>query len=321
MTSAAMNTNWAGAAGNAALSFLGRWIGRGLVYAFRHPLSVGMGLALAIGIIFGANNAMFEQTARHPAPLFMDTASIAQSPEFVEAGTPIRHQPVPSPLPNAHKAPAVTKTVTTPTSPAHVTIPDKVGNKDVAELQARLLELGFFSGKIDGYYGPHTADAIRRFEVEAGLNPVGAVTPEVLKSALAYVPAPVPQPVAAAQPVTARAVESSVLATPEDDPIGRIAAEVASVEAAPVATPAPRVTSAPAETATARTPSATDPELVRMVQTGLSRLGFLHAEISGKFDADTAKAIRKFEVYNNFHVTGELTPDLVDVLMAAGAFN
>ena len=64
-----------------------------------------------------------------------------------------------------------------------------------------------------------------------------------------------------------------------------------------------------------------DPELVRMVQTGLSRLGFLHAEISGKFDAETARAIREFENYNNFRVTGELTPDLVDVLMAAGAFN
>ncbi len=332
MTSAAMNTNWAGAAGNATLAFCGRWIGRGLVYAFRHPLSVGMGLVLTTGILFGANNALFEQTARHPAPLFMDTASVAQSPGFVEAGTPVRHQPIPSPLPNAHKMPTATAPVVTPAAPVHVTIPDKVGNKDVAELQARLVELGFFSGKIDGYYGPQTADAIRRFETEAGLNVVGAVTPEVLTAALAYRPAPTPQPVAAAQPVaavqpaTARAVEANVLAVPEDDPIGRIAAEVASVEAAQEAVVPASVATAPAaaETAaavTASRPAAIDPELVRMVQTGLSRLGFLHAEISGRFDADTARAIRKFEVYNNFHVTGELTPDLVDVLMAAGAYN
>lgn len=321
MTSAAMNTNWAGAAGIATLAFCGRWIGRGLVYAFRHPLSVGMGLVLATGVIFGANNAMFEQSARHPAPLFMDTAGIAQSPEFVEAGTPVTHQPIPSPLPDAHKVPTGTATIVTPATPTQVTIPDTVGNKDVAELQARLVELGFFSGKIDGYYGPRTADAIRLFETEAGLTPVGAVTPGVLDAARAYRPTPAPQPIAATQPVTAPAVETNVLAALEDDPIGRIAAEVASAEAVPEAKATAPVATAPADTVVARTPASIDPELVRLVQTGLSRLGFLHAEISGTFDADTARAIRKFEVYNNFHVTGELTPDLVDVLMAAGAFN
>ncbi len=308
MTSAAMNTNWAGTAGNATLAFCGRWTGRGLAYAFHHPLSTGMALVLGTGIFLGATNAMFLQTARHPAPLFMDTASIARPVGPVSAGIPVRHQPMPSSLPR----PAATPVTIAAPAPITVAIPDKVGNKDVAELQARLTELGLFAEKIDGYYGPRTADAIRRFETQAGLEPVGAVTPKVIAAARAYRPEPAPQPVVAAAPVTGVAVEKAVLAVPADDPIGRIAAEIANTEPAQAAE-----VSEPVQ----HKPAALDQELVRMVQTGLSRLGFLHSEISGRFDAETARAIRKFEVYNNFRVTGELTPDLIDVLMAAGAYN
>lgn len=319
MTTAATNVNWAGAAGNATLSYLGRWIGRGLVWAFRHPLSAGMGLTLSLGIGFGAVNAMYMQDAPHPAPLFMDTASIAQ-PAVRDLSAPI-DQPFPSPLP-----PPVER-VTSPVvaapqpEPAPVTIPDSVGNKDVAELQARLKSLGFFAGAIDGWYGPQTADAIRRFETEAGLTPVGAVSPDVLAAARAYVPPSVPEPSALLPRVevpvashTAPAPNLAVSPAPNsnDDLIGRIASGLGEVE---------KVATAPAaESAPARPPEL-DTELVSMVQTGLSRLGFLHGEISGKLDAETARAIREFENYNNFRVTGELTPDLVDVLMAEGAFN
>lgn len=316
MTSAATNVNWAGAAGNATLAFVGRWIGRGLVYAFRHPLSVGMSLVLGFGITLGAVNAMFLQTARHPAPLFMETASIAQP---VSETTPTEpRQAIPTPLMRPVRLSVAPAPVTA--TPKKVTIPETVGNKDVAELQARLTEFGFFSGKIDGYYGPMTADAIRRFETEAGLTPVGAVSTEVLAAAKSFVPRAVTQPVAKAPAVETRVAPKTVAPepapVPENDTIGRLAAGLAETEAVIVAT-AP----APAAETVVKKPAAIDPELVRMVQTGLSRLGFLHGEISAKFDAETARAIREFENYNNFRVTGELTPDLVDVLMAAGAFN
>ncbi|MBU1176330.1 MAG: peptidoglycan-binding protein [Alphaproteobacteria bacterium] len=308
MTSAATNVNWAGAAGNAALTFCGRLVGHGFVWAFRHPLSSGMALMLSFGIGMGAINALFLQTAPHPAPLFIETASIAR-PEPAHSAVSAA-QPIPMPVSRP-----IERVVETIAAPAQVSMPGSVGNKDVAELQARLSALGFFAGKIDGYYGPKTADAIRRFEGEAGLTPVGAVTPEVIAAAKTFAPRNITQPVPRSEP------EPVVVASPAvpvaDDPIGRIAAAAAAepvvVAAAPPATPAPDV-------AVTRTPTY-DAELVRMVQTGLSRLGFLHAEISGSFDAETARAIREFENYNNFRVTGELTPDLVDVLMAAGAFN
>ncbi len=49
---------------------------------------------------------------------------------------------------------------------------------------------------------------------------------------------------------------------------------------------------------------ATDPKVVGAVQRGLSSLGFLHGEIDGVAGEATAKAIRNFEVYYNYNVTG-----------------
>lgn len=320
MTRAATTNVRAGDAGNTVLGFCARWAGHGLMLALTHPMNALVALVLTTGIAYGATNAMFLQTARHPAPLFMATASIAQPVETAPApaARPPGRVSTPALAPPSLELPADAQAAIG----AEAT--DKIGNKDVAALQTRLTELGFFSGKIDGYYGPRTADAIRQFENAAGLTPVGAVSAEIVAAAKAFevAPAPVPTPTTRdlANPTVQVPLLSSVAETesqviePVDDPIGRLVAEVASV--APVATtpvsePEPRT----------HLPPSVDPELVRMVQTGLSRLGFLHAEVSGTFNAETARAIREFENYNNYRVTGELKSDLVDVLMANGAFD
>jgi peptidoglycan hydrolase-like protein with peptidoglycan-binding domain len=62
-----------------------------------------------------------------------------------------------------------------------------------------------------------------------------------------------------------------------------------------------------------------DPRLVAKVQRGLASLGFLSGEIDGVPGEATAKAIRNFEVWNNYDVTGRVTPGLVQLLAAAGA--
>lgn len=46
---------------------------------------------------------------------------------------------------------------------------------DVAEVQQRLKELGFYWGPLDGAYGPTTADAVARFQQARGLTPDGEV--------------------------------------------------------------------------------------------------------------------------------------------------
>lgn len=64
---------------------------------------------------------------------------------------------------------------------------------------------------------------------------------------------------------------------------------------------------------------ATDPDVVAEVQRGLNSLGFLHGEIDGVAGDATAKAIRNFEVYYNYDVTGRVTRQLVNLLRQNGA--
>jgi peptidoglycan hydrolase-like protein with peptidoglycan-binding domain len=66
-------------------------------------------------------------------------------------------------------------------------------------------------------------------------------------------------------------------------------------------------------------PATTNAELVSQVQRGLSSLGFLHTSIDGVAGEATAKAIRNFEVYYNYDVTGRVTPGLVKLLVENGA--
>jgi peptidoglycan hydrolase-like protein with peptidoglycan-binding domain len=77
---------------------------------------------------------------------------------------------------------------------------------------------------------------------------------------------------------------------------------------------------APVQTATATpgTPT-TDRDLVMKIQRGLASLGFLAGSIDGVAGEATGKAIRNFEVYYNYEVTGRVTPELVRLLIEAGA--
>ncbi len=62
-----------------------------------------------------------------------------------------------------------------------------------------------------------------------------------------------------------------------------------------------------------------DPDVVASVQRGLNSLGFLRGNISGIADEATAKAVRNFEVFYNYDVTGRVTKALVDLLKLNGA--
>lgn len=65
--------------------------------------------------------------------------------------------------------------------------------------------------------------------------------------------------------------------------------------------------------------SATDPVVVAKVQRALGSLGFLHGPADGIAGEATSKAIRNFEVYYNYDVTGRISPDLLDLLVERGA--
>lgn len=63
----------------------------------------------------------------------------------------------------------------------------------------------------------------------------------------------------------------------------------------------------------------TDPDTVASVQRGLNSLGFLRGNITGVADEATAKAVRNFEVFYNYDVTGRVTKELVNLLKLNGA--
>lgn len=377
----------AGSAVAASLGRVGLWT---MSRYMRAPLaSTGM-LALVTLTALAASNALYFQTGRHPAPFFSPTAdiSLAQpqlAPQPLPA--PVRQTAVTVPAP-APVAQETTGSVAATVAPVIPTAP--VGNTDTFAVQKKLTELGLFSGQVDGFYGPMTANAIRAFEQRNGLTPTGAMTPDVIDAILradaaGMVPvaqsAPVVQQAAAVQP--APALQQTVQPAPQPDrlvarlprlspvdeavdTIGNAAAQtidsiVAAVDGGRTTPPAPAVKPVPAlplmaapqaqqmpapvqvaslEPMAAPRPAATvqpqpapdqtaaattsvapanNVQLVSTIQQGLASLGFYHGSIDGHPGDATARAIREFENFHSYRVTGQVNPDLVGLLRQAGA--
>lgn len=406
-------------AGQAALWVIQRYM--------RSPLTNSAIAALVVTTAMAGSNALYGQRHEHPAPLFapieqVTTGSIdsvpvipKMRPKSFAAEAPVAAPAELAATPVATEAPA--------TGP--------VGNTQVFEVQRKLASLNLFAGDVDGYYGPQTAAAIRKFEQSKGLKPMGQLTPAVVEAILAAPVAPVvnvpamptrqPLPALSDQPVTvnlpqvktesvekdlpnaARPTQSlaeithakpltaaknaantllgrPVPSSPEaalematetageafdtivdgvqslamtDPPTRRVTQNyvapakplTATVTAAPVppqklaALPdgpqvgvplkieedPPKPGEAIAVLDTDATPdqvralSVTDPVVVAKVQRGLASLGFLHGPADGVAGSATAKAIRNFEVYFNYKVTGRITPELLDLLLENGA--
>jgi len=378
----------------------------------RAPLAYSSVLVLTTLSLMAANNALFNQQHRHPAPLFSGTATaqaVAPVMQDVEDVQPaVRQVASRNAQPDYISDPVSPQTTGSVSQQVQVEIPDDAtGNAKVFDVQKKLAQLKLFEGKVDGYYGPMTASAIRKFELAAGLKPQGALTPEIMDMILrapvndqmtmlvqgqAEVPAPVQVAAnnnvyVAPQQATQRQAEAApplVFRQPiqqpaaQDEPPVLVARQVQPTaqdvfdEVADGAAnafdsvantiqdwadrpggvrqiPAARNTQAaqpPAQLASARqiqqpqqavqrpsepvaqkvalqapanAPSSTDPQLVAKVQRGLASLGFLAGSVDGVPGEATAKAIRNFEVYYNYDVTGKVTPQLVDMLTAAGA--
>ncbi|MDO4911793.1 MAG: N-acetylmuramoyl-L-alanine amidase [Corynebacterium sp.] len=53
---------------------------------------------------------------------------------------------------------------------------------DVVQLQDHLHELGFYAARVDGHFGPDTAEALRTYQLNMGLNVDGICGPNTLRS-------------------------------------------------------------------------------------------------------------------------------------------
>ncbi|MHA6729834.1 peptidoglycan-binding domain-containing protein [Devosia sp. A369] len=112
-----------------------------------------------------------------------------------------------------------------------------------------------------------------------------------------------------------------LMATPSPQPMPA-PVQVASLE--PMSAPRP-VTAVQPEAVPAQMLAATNvapannTQLVSSIQSGLASLGFYHGSIDGHPGDATARAIREFENFHSYRVTGQVKPDLVGLLRQAGA--
>lgn len=74
---------------------------------------------------------------------------------------------------------APTGNVTMPTDGTYKRLKNGDKGDNVARLQSRLIELGYLSGTVDGYYGTGTEEAVKAFEAAYGKTPTGVATSEL----------------------------------------------------------------------------------------------------------------------------------------------
>lgn len=327
------------AIGSNAASLVARGMGWCVAHMARSPMASTV-LILVSGLtLIAGTNALFMQETRHPAPLFSAGAAgqTLRTPPQVQ---PVVVAPVERPQglsmdtttqTIAPEQPVVTRTASTdadatpapervdPASPA-------IGNADIAGMQEKLKALGLYDGTVDGYYGPKTADSIRAFEQRAGMPKTGAATPQVIEAvrnapintsqadATAIEPTPAVRPEGLA---IEQAGIGALISDFEQPTPAQPEQTVAVVAPAPVQSAEPQPTIQPAEAAT---PPALDRELISDIQRGLARLGFMQGPVSGTADENTARAIRKFQIFNNYAANGEVSPQVHQMLVRAGAF-
>ena len=52
----------------------------------------------------------------------------------------------------------------------------------VAAVQKQLTQLGYFSGPVDGIYGPTTRDAVAKYQIDKQLDVTGSLSAQTLQS-------------------------------------------------------------------------------------------------------------------------------------------
>ena len=322
---------------------------------FAKPLQNFALVLLTLAMAVSLSNALFWQSGVHPAPLFGEQqnfvatsnnstiasenaphpreTTIARQQKVVSPAQPLQ-QPIPRPV--------------TPTRPISVS---EVTNEILAMAQTSLSQMGLFTGKVDGFYGPLTATAIREFERQQGLVVKGAMTPQIIEKIINFNssannanPAATPgspQIVTQTQTATrASATEQPHIDEPSqavtdalnNDVIANIVSSIppaptqvqnpAQEQAQITASAAPAVLAAPAVQAASVTSAynpQTDKELIEKIQRGLSSLGFYYSAIDGVVNESTARAIREFENFKSFEMTGEVSTQLLLWLQESGA--
>ena len=98
--------------------------------------------------------------------------------------------------------PAIAQQRQTPNSTRQETGPTRAKDDQVANLQQKLNDQGFNAGQVDGFWGPNTSAALKRYQARNGLQQTGQLDQRTTAALPAGTAAPV-MPVTQAQATTA----------------------------------------------------------------------------------------------------------------------
>jgi len=172
-------------------------------------------------------------------------------------------------------------TTATPKPGTYVTLREGDSGQYVYNLQERLYDLGYYSGRIDGRFGPNTSAAVVLFQAANGLTAdglAGTATQNKLFSSSAK-------------------TNPAVLATPKPA----------------AATPTPP----PLESYTVLKEGTSGTGVIRLQQY-LFELGYFYGRVNGIYGADTAAAVRQFQYYNSLTEDGVAGPTTQAKLYSGG---
>jgi len=202
----------------------------------------------------------------------------------------------------------------------------------VRDAQQRLAAAGFYTGAIDGLWGPDTQAAVERFQRSRGLQTTGdlnQVTVSALQTSPPVSAAAAPQPLTVMAPQQSAAVRDTQQRLSELGfydgavdgvwgPETRAAVErfqrnrglAVTGDLNPRTTSALRASAppAPAAPASSAAAQATDPTSVRTVQNRLRQLGFFNAPADGVWGPSTQVALESFQRARGLDMSGQLTP-------------
>jgi peptidoglycan hydrolase-like protein with peptidoglycan-binding domain len=187
----------------------------------------------------------------------------------------------------AKSAKAAKATATATPAPGASALREGDAGQAVYELQERLYDLNYYSGRVDGRFGPNTAAALRAFQLANGLTAdgiAGAATQKALFSSGAK----------------AKATTGS-----------------SSSSSGSAATPA---TATPAPLANYKVlQEGGTGEDVQMLQQFLFDLGYYDGRVDGMYGPSTTKAVRLFQYYNRLTEDGVAGPSTQAFLYSGGA--
>lgn len=162
--------------------------------------------------------------------------------------------------------------------------------EDVRLMQVRLMELGYYNGKLSGTYLPATQDAVYTFQLYSGETPTGSADVDTLLLLYSDFALPWSEGQAALQ-----------TSAPTPNPY----------EVVDFATPTPAPTVPYTKTLKYEESSG---KLVKQLQQRLTDLGYYSGNISGNFLGHTRNAVKAFQEQNALKADGIVGPATWDAL-------